>query len=106
MMDEPIVKPLTVYLDDRGYLSEILRVDDDCYTKFGQLYLSTITPGTIKGFHIHQKKIDYLTCVTGQIKLVLISDETKEVREYHLSPIAPKLVVIPPSWWHGCIIRM
>ena len=99
-MNEPFVKPLKVLLDDRGYLSEILRCDDPCYTKFGQLYLSTTTPGTIKGFHRHHKKTDYLTCVSGQVKLAVINDDGK-TWEFHLSPMAPKLVVIPPGLWHG-----
>lgn len=109
-MNAPICKPMKVFLDDRGYLSEILRADDPDFQKFGQVYLSTITPGTIKAFHRHHHKTDYITCVTGQIKLVVIEAEDADasgkrrpikVYEYHISPIAPKLVVIPPGLWHG-----
>lgn len=103
-MSEPIVKQLRVHLDDRGYLSEILRSDDPEFIKFGQVYLSTTTPGTIKAFHRHFKKTDHITCVTGQVKLVVIDapdGEPVKTYEYHLSPMAPKLITIPPGLWHG-----
>jgi len=97
---EPSAKELKVYLDERGYLSEILRADESIFTKFGQLYLSTINPSTIKGFHIHRRKTDYITCVEGQVRFVAISEEGK-VWEFHLSPLVPKLVTVPPGYWHG-----
>lgn len=97
---EPIVKTLNTYLDDRGYLCEILRSDDPFYTKFGQTYISTIYPNTIKGFHIHDRKTDMISCIHGQVKLVLIESE-ENIWEFHLSPMVPKLVIIPPGLWHG-----
>jgi dTDP-4-dehydrorhamnose 3,5-epimerase len=99
-MNEPIVKNLKLFLDDRGYLAEILREDDSFFTKFGQLYLSTINPGAIKAFHIHRRKIDYLTCVEGQIKLAVFNEEGKKW-EFHLSSMIPQIVIIPPNLWHG-----
>ena len=102
---EPIIKTLNFFLDDRGYLSEMLRADDPFYSKFGQVYISTINPGTIKGFHIHEKKTDIITCVFGQVKFVVVesgkNDELINLYEVHLSPMNRKLVVIPPGLWHG-----
>ena len=104
-MSIPILKKLTTHLDDRGYLAEILRSDDCVYKKFGQVYISTIYPNTIKGFHIHEKKTDYITCVWGQVKFVVIesnsNNELIKLYEYHLSRMNPALVVVPPGLWHG-----
>lgn len=104
-MVAPIVKKLTTHLDDRGYLSEILRSDDCVYKNFGQVYISTIYPGTIKGFHVHERKTDYITCVRGQVKFVVIesncNSDLLSLYEYHLSRMSPKLVVVPPGLWHG-----
>jgi dTDP-4-dehydrorhamnose 3,5-epimerase len=94
-------------LDDRGYLYEMLRADDPFFQAFGQAYISSINPGTVKGFHKHYKQTDHVVCVSGQIKLVLVEDWDGKVvgeptiEEHHLSILNPKMVVIPPGVWHG-----
>ncbi len=100
-MLEPTVKHLKTILDDRGYLCELLRSDDPEFVKFGQAYISTTTPGTIKAFHRHFHKTDHIACVAGQVKLVVIDPVVYKTWEYHLSPMSPKLVTIPPTLWHG-----
>lgn len=102
-MIKPVVKHLKTLLDDRGYLCELLRSDDPEFVKFGQAYISTTTPGTIKAFHRHFHKTDHIACVAGQVKLVVVSDDTQElvIWEYHLSPMSPKLITVPPGLWHG-----
>jgi dTDP-4-dehydrorhamnose 3,5-epimerase len=102
---KPFVKSLQVHLDDRGYLFEILRSDDLFYEGFGQAYISTINPNAIKGFHVHERKTDIVTCIHGQVKFVVIeSDEDNNLvnlYEIHLSPMNRNLVVVPPGLWHG-----
>ena len=39
------VKPLAVIPDERGFLMEMLRDDDEFFQRFGQVYLSVSTPG-------------------------------------------------------------
>ena len=51
-------KPLRVIPDERGRLMEILRVDDEGFTKFGQVYLSTTYPGVVKAWHLHKVQDD------------------------------------------------
>ena len=97
------IKKLDLHLDDRGYLYEMLRCDDDCFTQFGQAYVSAINPGVVKGFHRHFKQTDHVVCVAGQIKMALVRDYLGgfEVEEHHLSPLDPKMVVIPTEIYHG-----
>jgi len=40
--------------DERGWLMEILRNDDDIFEKFGQVYMTTAYPGVVKGWHYHK----------------------------------------------------
>jgi dTDP-4-dehydrorhamnose 3,5-epimerase len=98
-----VIKDLKLHLDDRGYLYEMLRNDDSIFSGFGQAYVSAINPGVIKGFHKHSIQSDHVVCVHGQIKLVLIRefDCPLTIQEFHLSPLSPKLIVIPPETWHG-----
>jgi len=97
------VKTLVTHLDDRGYVYEMLRKDDDAFVGFGQSYISAINPGVVKGFHKHAKQTDYITCVHGQIKLVLVSDigDAYVLEEHHLGPLALKMITVPPEIYHG-----
>ena len=102
-MPDPLVKSLNLVLDERGFLVELLRADDPFFTKFGQAYISAINPGVVKGFYRHLTKTSHLTCVQGQIKLVLVDvgNILKKVYEYHLSLLSPKLVVVESGVWYG-----
>jgi dTDP-4-dehydrorhamnose 3,5-epimerase len=105
-------KKLKVIPDERGRLMEILRADDDLFSKFGQVYMTTAYPGVVKGWHYHKKQTDHFSVVKGMIKLVLYDSRenspTKgEVNEFFLGENNPLLVKIPPLVFHGfkCISR-
>lgn len=99
-------KKLRVIPDERGRLMEILRVDDDLFSQFGQVYMTTAYPGVVKGWHYHKKQTDHFSVVKGMIKLVLYDSRenspTKgEVNEFFLGEHNPLLVKIPPLVFHG-----
>lgn len=97
------VKDLINRVDDRGYLLELLRNDDPFFNQFGQVYASAINPGVVKGFHKHSRQTEHITCIYGQVRLVLVDerDGTPTIEEYHLSPLAPKMIVVEPEVWYG-----
>nr|MBP7529564.1 dTDP-4-dehydrorhamnose 3,5-epimerase family protein [Syntrophorhabdaceae bacterium] len=74
MIDGVAVKTLNVIPDERGRLMEILRNDDDIFTQFGQVYMTTTYPGVVKAWHYHKKQEDFIACIKGMIKLVLYDD--------------------------------
>jgi dTDP-4-dehydrorhamnose 3,5-epimerase len=99
-------KKLKVIPDERGRLMEILRADDELFTKFGQVYMTTAYPGVVKGWHYHKKQTDHFSVVKGMIKLVLYDSRdgspTKgELNEFFLGEHQPMLVKIPPLVLHG-----
>jgi len=65
------LKDLKVVPDERGWLMEILRCDDDIYQQFGQVYMTTAYPGVVKGWHYHKKQTDNFTCLHGMMKVAL-----------------------------------
>jgi dTDP-4-dehydrorhamnose 3,5-epimerase len=93
--------------DERGWLMEILRVDEtELFTKFGQTYVSATYPGVVKAWHYHRKQVDNFACVAGMVKLVLI--DTREdsptkgaVNEFVLGSQNPTLVQVPNLVYHG-----
>ena len=100
------IKNLKIHPDERGRLMEVLRKDDSIFKKFGQVYITTVNPGFVKGWHYHKLQYDSFCCLKGKIRLVLYdsreSSETKgEVNEFLLSLEEQKLVQIPPQVMHG-----
>jgi dTDP-4-dehydrorhamnose 3,5-epimerase len=100
------VKQLKVIPDERGYVMEILRCDDDMYEKFGQTYITSCYPGVIKGWHYHKVQTDHFTCIRGMVKVVLYDDRdgssTKgEVNEFFMGEKNNILLKIPRGVLHG-----
>jgi dTDP-4-dehydrorhamnose 3,5-epimerase len=100
-------KELRVIPDERGWLMEILRCDDDLFTKFGQVYLTTAYPGVVKAWHLHKKQTDNFTCIHGSMKVVLYDDRKdsstyQEINEFDLGVVEnPLLLSVPPFVYHG-----
>jgi len=100
------VKKLKVIPDERGRLMEMLRSDDDLFMKFGQMYLTTTSPGAVKAWHYHKIQTDHFTCVKGMAKVVLFDDRkgspTKgEINEFFMGEHNQILLQIPHHVFHG-----
>jgi len=100
------VKKLKVIPDERGRLMEMLRSDDEFYTKFGQVYMTTAYPGVVKGWHYHKIQDDNMVIVKGMMKIVLYdgrkdSKTFKEINEFFLGEHNPSLLHIPAGVLHG-----
>lgn len=99
-------KALKVLPDKRGRLMEILRSDDEIFSKFGQVYLTVAYPGVVKGWHYHKIQVDNFVCVSGMMQLVLYdarkdSSTFKEINEFFMGLHNPVLVQVPPYVTHG-----
>ncbi len=106
MIDGVKVKNLKVISDERGRLMEILRSDEDLFTKFGQVYMTTAYPGVVKAWHYHKHQTDNMSVVKGMMKIVLYDDregsKTKgEVNQFFVGEYNPILVSIPEMVYHG-----
>jgi dTDP-4-dehydrorhamnose 3,5-epimerase len=106
MIDGVKTKVLKVIADERGWLMEGLRSDDEIFVQFGQMYLSATYPGVVKGWHFHNRQVDNFVCVAGMIKLVVYdsrgSSPTKgELNEFFIGDLNPLLVQIPAGAHHG-----
>jgi dTDP-4-dehydrorhamnose 3,5-epimerase len=101
-----IIKKLRVIPDERGFLMEMLRCDDDFFKAFGQVYLSVAYPGVVKGWHYHKHQTDHFAAVKGMLKVALYDmregSKTKGVvNEFFIGEKNPVLLVIPPFVAHG-----
>ena len=99
-------KKLRVIPDERGWLMEILRCDDEFFEKFGQVYITTAYPNVVKAWHYHKKQTDNFTCIKGVMKVALYdaredSSTYKEVNEFFVGEKNPVLISVPPMVYHG-----
>jgi dTDP-4-dehydrorhamnose 3,5-epimerase len=100
------VRKLSVIPDERGYLMEMLRSDWLEYERFGQVYVTAVYHGVVKGWHYHRIQTDHFICVSGMAKVVLYDDRENsatqgEVNEFFMGHLNPILVKIPPGVMHG-----
>lgn len=100
------IKNLHLIPDERGALMEMLRADDELFIKFGQVYVTTVYPGVVKGWHYHKIQTDNFVAVKGMIKLVLYDNRQDsptrgEVNEFFIGEKNRLLIQIPPHILHG-----
>lgn len=106
MIDGVKMKKLKIIPDERGRLMEILRTDEEIFIKFGQVYMTTLYPSVVKGWHYHKNQVDNFVCVKGMVKLVLYDSREKsitkgELNEFFIGEHNPILIQIPAYVFHG-----
>jgi dTDP-4-dehydrorhamnose 3,5-epimerase len=106
MIDGVIVTPLRRIVDERGSVMHMLRSDAPYFSGFGEIYFSTVHPGSIKGWHIHHKMVLSYAVPEGQIKFVLFDDRPAspshgELQEIFIGENNYCLVTVPPLVWNG-----
>lgn len=95
------VKSLDVKKDDRGWFAEILRADEIDNPKFGQMYVTTATPGQTKGKHYHNRKLEWFCVVKGNALLTLVDNKTGKKQEIEMGENNMVTVEIPTGVWHA-----
>lgn len=106
MIQGVTTRDLRVIPDERGYLMEMLRSDWEEFDQFGQVYITAVYPGVVKGWHYHKIQTDHFVCVQGMAKVVLYDDREDsptrgEINEFFIGSLNPMLVKIPPGVMHG-----
>ncbi len=95
-------RPLTTHVDERGFFTELIRLDwlgDDTVQ---QSNFSISYPGTVRAWHRHTRgQIDDFVVVRGAIKLCAFDDATRELNEIVLSGDVLQSARIPGHYWHG-----
>lgn len=106
MIDGIRTKQLKLIPDERGRLMEMLRCDEELFTQFGQVYMTTTYPQVIKAWHYHKLQTDNVVVVRGMLKLVCYdaredSPSKGELNEFFIGEQNNTLVQIPPGVYHG-----
>ncbi|MEK6871646.1 MAG: methyltransferase domain-containing protein [Nanoarchaeota archaeon] len=99
------IKKLKIFANEQGYLFETLRNDDPFFGgAFGQALVFEVYPGVLKGYHLHEKHDEYITCVKGNIKYIVVKeypDGSKKINTFIIGERNPMLLKIPRGLWRG-----
>ncbi|MDP2726221.1 MAG: dTDP-4-dehydrorhamnose 3,5-epimerase family protein [Dehalococcoidia bacterium] len=106
MIEGVATKKLVRNADERGYLMEMLREDDEVFEHFGQSYVALNYPGVVRAWHYHRQQTDHFVAIKGMVKVALYdaregSPTHGEVQEFFLGDHNPTLLKIPPGVYHG-----
>ena len=71
-----------------------------------QTLFVSLRAGAVSAWHQHRRRWDYLMAVGGHLRVVLFdpregSPTRGQVDVFHLSPMRPQLLAVPPWIWHG-----
>jgi len=106
MIEQVKIIPLRQIPDERGKIMHMLKVTDEHFEKFGEIYFSVAYPGVIKGWHLHTKQTQFYAVVSGMVKLVLfderkISSTKNKLMEIFTGEDNYQLIKIPPGVANG-----
>jgi dTDP-4-dehydrorhamnose 3,5-epimerase-like enzyme len=95
-----ILKKLEKKVDERGFVVEVLR-SEQVNAEFGQIFISTVLPGKIKGNHYHKRKKEWYCPVRGKVKVHLLDVKSGEKKEVILDANQPSILQINPGVSHA-----
>jgi dTDP-4-dehydrorhamnose 3,5-epimerase-like enzyme len=96
------IRDLTIHVDDRGRLFEILRFLDDDVPGQGYIYTFSVNPGVRRGDHYHHIKREWFTCVHGSVT-VLLDDLKGRTAVVELIADKPAIVYAGPGTTHALL---
>ncbi len=96
----------SLFKDKRGDVMQIMKLNDENFIKFGEVYCSTINPGIVKGWNLHKKTTINYSVIRGEIKFVLYDSRAKsptfnQKQEIILSLSNYVSVSVPPLIWNA-----
>ncbi len=92
--------------DERGAVFHLLRKDSEYFKKFGEVYISTVRPGTIKAWKKHLEMTQSLVVPFGRVRFVCFDDRPssktfKKMATIDLGQDPYGMLRIPPGIWYG-----
>ena len=92
------MNPIPKHSDNRGFLIEFLREDENILNFKGQMYASTISPGDVRGNHYHNDKTEIFCVMKGVLKVLIQHINSNKIDEYILDgrkELLDRLIVYP-----------
>ncbi|MHB8601059.1 MAG: dTDP-4-dehydrorhamnose 3,5-epimerase family protein [Nitrosotalea sp.] len=98
--------PVKSFIDDRGFLAQILPEGDESF-QIKRIYSTgNFSRGVIRGFHKHKREKKAFFVPTGSAKFVAVDDRKdsttfKEINTFVLSTLNPSVLTVPTGVYTG-----
>jgi dTDP-4-dehydrorhamnose 3,5-epimerase-like enzyme len=95
------------FVDDRGFINQIIQTADGFFPKLERLYfVGNFGKGIIRGFHKHEKEWKCFFVTKGAAKFVLVKEKSAarndvEIETYTITSKHPSILVVPPGIHNG-----
>ncbi|MFB5637519.1 MAG: dTDP-4-dehydrorhamnose 3,5-epimerase family protein [Nitrosarchaeum sp.] len=94
------------FIDDRGFLSQILPEGDKSFSIKRIYSTGNFSRGTIRGFHKHSKEKKAFFVLSGTAKFVAVDDRNdsstyKQINTFILSQLNPSVLIVPTGIYTG-----
>ena len=98
--------PVKSFIDDRGFLSQILPEGDESFQIKRMYSTGNFSRGVIRGFHKHKREKKAFFVPTGSAKFVAVDDRKdsatfKEINTFVLSTLNPSVLIVPTGVYTG-----
>lgn len=98
--------PVKSFIDDRGFLSQILPEGDESFQIKRMYSTGNFSRGIIRGFHKHKREKKAFFVPTGSAKFVAVDDRKdsatfKEINTFVLSTLNPSVLIVPTGVYTG-----
>ena len=106
MIEGVVIQELKQFVDERGRVMHMLRVDNPLFQKFGEIYFSEVLPGAVKAWKKHKLMTQLFAVPVGMIRLVIYDDRDSsrsngDLEIFDVGRNNYKLVKVPPRLWYG-----
>jgi dTDP-4-dehydrorhamnose 3,5-epimerase-like enzyme len=101
--------PVKTFVDDRGYLTQIVQETDGIMPPIKRIYVTgNFSKGIIRGYHKHSREWKGFFVPSGAAKFVLVDDRKdnqtyRNIDTYVLSPASPSILVVPTGVFNGWV---
>ena len=98
--------PVKSFIDDRGFLTQILPEGDESF-QIKRIYSTgNFSKGVIRGFHKHKREKKAFFVPAGVAKFVAVDDRKdsktyKQIDTFVLSPLNPSVLIVPTGVYTG-----
>lgn len=98
--------PVKSFIDDRGFLAQILPEGDESF-QIKRIYSTgNFSRGVIRGFHKHARERKAFFVPSGSAKFVAVDDRKdsstyKEISTFVLSTLSPSVLTVPTGVYTG-----
>jgi len=113
-VSEPSKIPLSIFIDDRGILTQLFDIKNDQIAFDNKNYqrlplikrvyiVENFSKNTIRGMHFHKKEWKFFTVIKGSAKFVISPTDkiTERTKVFILSDRKPEVLIVPPNNYNG-----